>query len=231
MDNPARVLHTRLSAWREKAAKRDRATMRAIVDPSKTSGMLELTSAVSALLAIRDLLSDFSLNSGYSVEVFQRQYPGWWAPVLALRSGWNSTLQPDDVVTRAELDEIEGFANFLDGKLWLLNAASERSLRNVIDQAQKLIEVDETLSPELRTYIHRLVRVVRDALDDEAVGETFKFDDAIQRLFVAFKAAEAEHTPSSSVWRELWTQFVPATLGAALVEAGSLTYQALSASN
>lgn len=222
MSNPARQLHEIYARWRSVANSKSTG-LRGIVNPNTNEGARELAAAASCLIRIDQIIDEFEAN-GRSVAVYRRQYPEWWKGVIGYQKGWSASLGADEILIPTHMDQIESFANYLDGKVWDVDARKD-DLRSILVQARTALENDDELSAPLRSFLHRLLAEIQRALDDDAIGETFDFSDALHRLFVAFKAAEGEATKESGVWRTLWTQFVPALAAGGILEGGALVLQ------
>lgn len=228
MGNPARVLHTIYATWRSAAA--DPKPMSHIINLDTAEGAQALTEAARALVEINDVLTQFERNSS-PVGVYRRQYPEWWKPLVSQQAGWGQNLTPDNIIGEGHLDEIESFANFLDGKVWILDQGDHASLRDFISRARSALENDTALSQILREYIHQLLQQIEIALDDERVGATFDYGEAVRRLLVAFKAAESESTSGQKVWTSLWTQIVSGTSAGAIVQGATIALGAIVGAN
>lgn len=216
MGNPARVLHAIYSNWRVAVSSQPQ-PMYQIINLDTPAGSRVIGNAARALIEIDNLLTQLE-RSGAPVAVYRRQYPEWWKPLVSQQGGWSTNLVSDNIIGEDHLDEIEGFANFLDGKVWTLSGDRSEALRDLVSRARTALESDAALSSELREYIHRLLQQIEIALDDEGVGATFDYAAAIQRLFVAFKAAESERTPGKGTWASLWTQILSGTVSGAIVQ-------------
>jgi hypothetical protein len=224
MSNPARVLHDIYSGWRKRLS--GGAPFASVIDLDSADGAREIAEAARALVRIDDILTGLERDAHYRVGVYRRQYPEWWKGLVSHTHGWGTAIRGDTLVTEAHMDEIEAFANFLDGKVWELDRNDrEASLRGILDDARAALEADDELSEELRLYLHRLLREMRNALDDQVIGSTFDYGDAVMRLFVAFKAAEGESTKKAGLWTNLRTSILPASGLTAAIEGGSILIQ------
>lgn len=225
MTNPARELHSVYGQWREIAVNADRA-MPSIVDPTSNDGASQIINVARLLARIDDILTSME-KDGRNVGVYRRQYPDWTLGMLSYRAGWNGNVHPDHIMTEGHMDEIEAFANFLDGKVIVFAPEQENRLRAILDRARKALEEDETLDAPLREYIHRLLQSIQNALDDAAVGGGFDMAEAVQALWVALRAAESASKANKTVWRDIWTQILAGSVSGALVEAGVITIAAI----
>lgn len=223
MGNPARELHAIYSDWRARLDA-SHGPMTSVVSPDSDEGVRTLIRASRALVRLDEVLTDLA-SQGFKVDLYRRQYPEWWKGVLSFKSGWGTTMQGEHVLSALHMDEIEGCANYLDGKVWELTTSHEQSLREVLADARRALEVDGELSVELRRYVSRLLREIQTALDDQAMGATFDYADAVERLLVAFKAAEGEATHARELWVNLRTSILPAAGFAATIEGVSIFAQ------
>lgn len=224
MNNPARILHAIYSDWRLRLDE-SVATMASVVDPNTPEGARVLVQTAKALVRIDEILATYELSGRYQVQLYRRQYPEWWKGLLSYQAGWAQTMTAEHILSSAHMDEIESFANFLDGKVWELEDLGTASLRSIIADARNALKIDDQLSQELRLYIHRLLQQVEVAMDDDAVGAAFDYEDAVMRLFVAFKAAEGEQTAATGAWGNLRTSILPAGGVATVIEGMSIFAQ------
>lgn len=201
--------------------------MRQLVDPTSRDGAIEVLTAARLLNRIEDLLTDFD-RRGMKVDLYRRQIPDWVAAMVSYQAGWGQQLSSDQVISAEHLDEIEGLANFLDGKVYILGAGTE-TLDGLLARAHSLLADDDELDQQLTEYIHRLLQQITIALEDDAVGIAFDYADAVQRLWVAFRAAEGASPEYADRWRDLWTQISAGTVSGALVQVGSIVIQAITA--
>ncbi|MDD7943526.1 hypothetical protein PUW79_02660 [Microbacterium sp. NE2HP2] len=223
MTNPAWVLHGIYSRWRETVDAANQ-PLNGVLDINSVEAAHELATAARALARMDELLTQFEA-SGRSVGLYRRQYPEWWKGLVAYDYGWGQNLNGEMVMTQVLMDEIEGFAHFLDGKVVVMSPGAKEGLRQILADARDALEVDEHLSPELRAYISRLLHQIQIALDEEAIGATFDYAEAVQNLYVAFKAASGENTDKSGLWNNLLTNILPTGVVAAMIEAGSVLSQ------
>lgn len=198
ISNPARELHEIYSRWREGATGRG-TQLQSVINPGTSEGSQELVRAFRLLTRIADLLALMEAD-GLNVAVYRRQYPRWCYGAIGRHVGWTAQITADHVMTASDMDQIEAFANFLDGKVHEFDPSSSSALREVLRQARSLLEADSSIDPHLRTYLHRLLHEMQTALDDEAVGVGFDMAEAVRRLWVALRAAASASERRKAEW-------------------------------
>ncbi|WP_157421634.1 hypothetical protein [Agromyces sp. Leaf222] len=227
MSNPARELHSLYSEWREALTAGNQALVN-VLRPHTLEGAARLEAGMRLLLRIDGVLRQFE-DDGRNVALYRRQFPGWSMGVLSTEVGWGNNLGSDNLVSAAVMDQLEGFANFLDGKVFEVEAADLDNLRDVLGRARKLLLEDDSLDPNLRYYLHRLLQEMQHAIDDEAFGASYDFSEGAQRLWVAFQAAEAKSAKKGSKWSALVHDITVGVLTTAVIE-GAKFYIAIAAS-
>lgn len=206
MSNPARELHTLYTAWRARVDE-VKGSLENALQPFG-EGASQMIVAMSLLTRIDTTLTRFELD-GLKVDLYRRQQPGWASGVMSYAAGWKVNLTGEHVFTQAKLDEIEGFANYLDGKVLEYSDLQASELLHIVGRAQKALAEDTELDSLLSLYIHRLLQQIVEALTDQNFGIKFDVEAAAEELSVAFRAAEASSSKErASVWRELWTNMV-----------------------
>jgi hypothetical protein len=158
---------------------------------------------VYRLLARIDVILNQLDSDGYDVGLFRRQFAAWVRIPLGLRGGWSTAASVEHFIPSAIIDQVEGLALFLDGKVYEFDVSRHDDLRALVADVRMALEVDVELPQPLRIYIHRLLAEIQHALNDEAIGEAFDLADAIRRLWVALGSAEnaSADDKSKSMWR------------------------------
>ncbi len=212
MSNPARELHGIYTSWQAKLAEKASRTPRQIIAPAGR-GFDEAIRAAGLLVRMHQLIGQLD-EDGYSVDLYRRQLPGWLAPLasanVASGAGWS--------LDAALLDQIEGFANFLDGKVPVVGADKMANLLDVVARAIELLAQDGSLPEYLKTYIRRLLQQIRTALEDAQAGTPVDIGGLAYSLWVAFAAAEGQSKSKGSVWKDLGHQLLTGTISGAIVQ-------------
>lgn len=224
VSNPARELHAIYVDWQSKIHP-PRASVGDVLRPTTAQGQPQYLTAMKLLIRMGDLLTEFESN-GMAVDVFRKWYPKWWGPVLAHPGGWR-TDNAASAFPQEVLDQIEVYATFLDGKVYEFPDAKKPTLRSVLDEVRDLLEKDDSLDQALRQYIHRLLTLIQNALDDEAVGAATDMATRVRELWVALRAAEGASVEKKSRWNKVWWKIWPSAAAGAVVEGGSVLVQAL----
>ncbi|QPZ39712.1 hypothetical protein [Paramicrobacterium chengjingii] len=225
MSNSARDLHILYSSWRDRFASKT-STAKGALEPHTAKGAQEFVQAFRLLGRIDVLLRQLE-QDGYNVSLYRRQFPKWSAGVLSSGSGWASSMSPDNLVHPTVMDQIEGCANYLDGKVFVYEHDDSEALDSLVSRARVALNGDPDLDPQLHYYIHRLLQEIEIALSDESAGIAFDYTAAVQRLWVAMRAAEGASTDDDSKrrWRDAWQSILTGTVSGGLVQAGALMFQ------
>lgn len=202
MSNPARELHEIFLDWRTRHPGSS-SSMLNVVEVRNEDGAAQMLRVYRLLARIDTILGQLEAD-GYSVSLFRRQVGVWVTIPLGLQGGWANTVHVDNFIPQTIVDQVEGLALFLDGKVYVFDAAHNEDLRGLLRDVRGALEDDDDELPRpLKLYIHRLLVEIQHALDDEAIGEAFDFADAVRRLWVALGSAENSSTEerSKSKWR------------------------------
>lgn len=227
MSNPAWQLHAMYDDLRTRADAGS--SLDALLELDSQAGHRWWMTAASLLARIERLLEALR-QEGHRVGVYQRQTKNWLSPLTGRQTGgWNTAVNGDQVISQDHMDQIEALASFLDGKIRELDDPSKESLRDIVDRAGGLLAEDDSLPSYLRVYLHRLIQEVSNALQDEAAGVAFDFDDATTRLAVALSAAGAQSKSKSDAWMSLIRDMTAGVGSGLLVEGFNATLRALGA--
>lgn len=151
--------------------------MKHIVSPRSRTGASRFTVAADCLARIDRVIAAMEVDRSHFAAMYRRQFPTWWLPLISYGKGWQQNLGPDDVVTEGHLDQIQGFAHYLDGKIWEVEAENE-DLRSFVRNARAALEDDGSVSGPLRAYRSRLLQEIDRALNDGAIGRMFDYSTA-----------------------------------------------------
>lgn len=225
MGNPARVAHDILAAWRQRATPKPGANPPALRTVRTQPDVVRLATALSEIEALLGQLE----RDGVRVKAYRNQIPDWWSGLIVPDYTPGQGTGADGIITNEHLDEIDACASFLDFYVHAVSESQMDNLRNIVSEARSALEHDQHLSQQLRVYIHRLLREIEHALDDQAVGEVFDFAEAALRLRVAFQAATQEETPKRDTWHTLWTAIASGAAANALTQGAGIAIGSLSA--
>lgn len=222
MANPARELHVLYSDWISRMAPDSTGAPRAmnsVIRPTSVAGAEEIIHAGRLLARISELLDQLE-RKGHNVGLYRRQLPDWTLGMIGYHGGWGSPMKARNVMHEEHMDEIEGFANFLDGKVPVLTQDGEVRLRDVTRQARDLLEQDDSLDPRIKLYIYSLLDEIQRGLDESKLSGSFDFAASMERLWVAMRAAEGSSKKASALWRDLWVSFATGLVSGGLIESG-----------
>ena len=227
MTNPALELHDLYLSWRDRiAASPNQQNMKVHLGIDSPEGMSEVRRAFALLATIDEILKRFELD-GRRFQPYRKQLDQWARIPLSVRAGWAANVSPLHLISESVLDQVQSFGGYLEGKVLELAPAQDSNLRNLIAQADALLD-DEDFDPALRQYLRRLITAIRYALDDEQAGKGFDFTAAVEQLWVALNAA-AERAPEHQRprWRKLVEQVSVGIAIAAPVEAAGIVLSAI----
>lgn len=220
MSNPARELHLIFSDWQARYPGGE-ASMLNVVDVRSPAGADEML-RVYRLLARTDAILSQLATDGYAVGLFRRQVATWVQIPLGLNGGWSTGAYAENFIPQATIDQVEGLALFLDGKVYVFDSDRNDDLRELLGEVRSALEEDTELPRPLKVYLHRLLAEIQIALDDAAIGEAFDFADAVRRLWVALGSAENSSTEerSKSRWRRFAERILFDSTAQAMVTGG-----------
>lgn len=201
MSNPARELHEIFLEWRTRHPGGS-SSMFNVIEVRNDEGAAQMLRVYRLIARVDAILGQLEAD-GYTVSLFRRQVAGWVRIPLGLQGGWTNAVHAETFMPQAIVDQVEGLALFLDGKVYVFDASRNDDLRGLIRDVRGALEEDDELPRPLRLYLHRLLTEIQQALDDSAIGEAFDFADAVRRLWVALGSAENSSTEerSKSKWR------------------------------
>lgn len=222
MSNPARQLHSIYLSWQTKLVEKPSGSPRSLLAP--TGGGFDEAILVAALLVRMRRLIDQMAEEGRPVDLYRRQIPSWFAPLASTNL---SAAGGRGLIDAGLLDQIEGFANFLDDKVPMISADKQDNLYDLVAQALAVLEDDESLPRELSGYIRRLLQQIRVALESSRAGSAVDVGELAYSLWVAFAAAEARSKDNGNRWRDLGVQLLAGTVSGTIVQSGATILGAL----
>ncbi len=181
---------------------------------------------MGALIAIDRELTALETR-GRNMASYRRIYPQWMHGVLAYPHGWTTT--QGDFSIHA-LDSLDHLAELLD----LTTAAHVApevvaTIPAMLDNISALLAEDDSITPQLRAYLLRLVQETRTAVEEHDVLNTFDLDVAMERLWVALQAAADQSEKKSDKWRSFFSQVAVSAFGGAIASAPTVIQAALTA--
>lgn len=220
--NPARRLHDTLIGWRLEHGMNARPV--GSVRELRTPEGLDAQFAALEDLHLVEVGLDELQERGVRVAVYRRYINAWRRMVISFPHGWEPNVGRDDVYGRAALDQLDTLADWFDDRRPSPTIEQKASLNSITSDAQTILDADASLSPGLRSYIGKLLREIRNALDDELLDERFDYEAAAQRLWVALIAAADQSTDPKQKpkWKDTMTRFVWDASASALGSAPSI---------
>lgn len=172
--------------------------------------------AMECLAAIRNLIRELEAG-GRDMSWTESLLPIWVRAVIIYPEGWKEGTNADALITDHALDGLRWLADTIRSIRPQITPEQHDRVMGLLDDIDELRMTDESVPEDLREYIHRLTQHARNCVEDYEALRKFDITDAIERLWVALRAAEgyaSEETKSR--WRRAWESIrVPA--GAALL--------------
>jgi len=216
MTNAARRLHDQFLEWLSAGSSQSSATARGMTD---TEGAAEQHREVMTdLLDVERGLRRLS-TVGRPVDIFENMLPSWTMTVLSFPD-WNNVPQ-SLFFTAHSMDVLRLLADTFD---LLAPNVDLQPLEEIVAAAEQLLREDDTITGELRGYLHGLLQELRIVLSDVSNLSTFDLNGALQRLWVTFFAA-AEQSSKPQGWRDLAHDVFVGTAGGLLANLPALGMQ------
>ncbi|AIV40002.1 MULTISPECIES: hypothetical protein [unclassified Curtobacterium] len=229
MINAAYALYDIFLEWREAAAAgvvaNDARGWNA--DPMvATTKMLE-TSAL--LTAIDRALSEMEAD-GLNVYVSRESFPQWGRMAANAGTTWGQQSDPGAAFPSAAMGQLQMLGTLIEATKGRIAPGGLDRLSAVVDEAIGLLEEDQTISAELRYYLVKLVREIRDAMEDETLAGGFDYASAAERLWVAMQAAAGQADEERSPrWRDAAAKLIVPAVTGAITHAATLGYDGVAA--
>lgn len=171
---------------------------------------------VAALAEVESAINSWAL-AGMDVHLMRQCLARWKSSALNTFTTNSGRVKWD--LSDIMLKDTEGLLS--DGDLMGLQAVAEKMsmstveysktarehMSQMIDEAIKCIQSDDSLPNELVVYIARLVSEARTALDEYNLTGDFKLSIAFDRLYNALRVAETK-TKHSETWKTFREQFM-----------------------
>lgn len=220
--NPARRLHDTLLVWINEHGTSQKA-VGSVRRLGSEAGQDDLFTALHDLYLVEVGLDDLE-ERGVKVRVYRRYVKDWRNMVISFPHGWNSSVGGHEVYSIAAMDQLDTLADWFDDRRPSPTSEQKASLNSITSDAQSILDADDSLSLGLRSYIGKLLREIRNALDDELLDERFDYETAAQRLWVALIAAADQSTDPKQKprWKDAMTRFVWDASASALGSAPSI---------
>lgn len=163
-----------------------------------------------------DGLSALNIDMGAS----KTYLPQWGKMAASVDVSWSNATGASSAFPSDALSQLQSLATIIDLAGAQIQPANLDLLSNVVEQVIDLLGSDESLSDHLRAYLVKLVREIRNALEDEKVGGGFNFADAAERLWVAMQAASAQSEQSAAQWKDTAAKLLPQAVVGVLTHMG-----------
>lgn len=225
MSNPARELHEIFRAWRGLIAPNGSVPARVFSPTPGSEHTDSLQHAYRLITRLRTVLTGLESQGHEGLGLFNRQIDEWSKVPVSM--GATTAIRPGVLISDTLLQQIEGFALFLDGKVPVIALEHQERLSEVVARARTLVEDDDELDINLRRYIHTLLAEIDLALSNDRVGKSFDFAEAAMRLRTAFGAAATESPDNGARWRNLLASIGINTAASALVGTGQTMLEIL----
>jgi hypothetical protein len=164
------------------------------------------------IVGLTDLNIDMTASASY--------LPRWGEMAASVGVAWSSNTGMGSAFPADAMAQLRALGTIIQLAGGQARPTNLNILRDVVDKTIELLGEDDSLTGELRAYLVKLVREIRDALDDEVVGGGFDFTDAAERLWVAMHAASAQSSSRADVWKEQAARMLPPAVGGVLTHVG-----------
>lgn len=223
MTNSARALHEIFREW-TKVSSPHQIAARGLNEPEADARFQE---HVVAMVHIAHLNAELDRleQSGRNVASYRKMITPWIQAVLAYPKGFEQN-NSASLFREHYLDSLEHLADLLDLHHTQLKPGVVGELAQLLLEVEELLAADQTITNELRAYLHRLVSECRQALADHSVLGTFDLQEAAFRLWVGMNAAAEQSRSKKSSWRDFARKVLPGTVSGLLVATPSLAFQA-----
>jgi hypothetical protein len=164
---------------------------------------------------------------GFNMTMSKEYLPQWGRMAASVGASWtsnNHTVQPFPADAMSQLQALSTILELAQTRTGPTNLDL---LSDVVTQASELLKDDESLSDELRAYLVKLVREIRNALEDDTLGDGFNFAEAAERLWVAMQAAAGESSEKSDSWKQAAASLLPSAAAGVLTHMGVVGFDAV----
>jgi hypothetical protein len=171
---------------------------------------------LGALSRVIDGLS----NDGFNMTMSKEYLPQWGRMAASVGASWTSNNHSVEPFPADAMFQLQALSTILELAQTRTGPANLDLLSDVVTQASELLKGDESLSDELRSYLVKLVREIRNALEDDTLGGGFNFAEAAERLWVAMQAAAGESRENSEGWKHAAASLLPSAAAGVLTHMG-----------
>jgi hypothetical protein len=175
---------------------------------------------LSDLIRTIDGISDLGMN----VSAAKSYYSVWGRMIASVDVSWSNGNGADQAFPQDALSQLQSVSTIIELAGSQVTPTNLELLNQVITQAIELLKDDESLSDELRSYLVKLIREIRNALEDDEVGGGFNFAEAAERLWVAMHAASSQSTSKSNAWKTAALKLLPPTASGVLTHVGTVGF-------
>ncbi|MDR6572333.1 hypothetical protein J2X60_000969 [Curtobacterium sp. 320] len=161
---------------------------------------------------------------GLDVSASLAYLPRWGAMAAGVGVGWGNVNGRDIAFPPDAMAQLRMLATLIEVAGGQAAPANRDLLGEVVEEAMRLLQEDETITGELRAYLVKLVREIRTALEDDRIGTAFDFADASERLWVAMHAASAQSAKEPSAWKAGAAKLLPPAISGVLVHMGTVGF-------
>ncbi|MGN7222923.1 hypothetical protein ACTHQN_08670 [Curtobacterium flaccumfaciens] len=153
--------------------------------------------------------------------------PRWGEMAAGVGVAWSSAVGREEAFPADAMAQLRMLATLIEATGAQAAPANRDLLADVVAEAIALLEEDDSITGELRWYLVKLVREIRDALEDDRIGGGFNFADAAERLWVAMHAAAAQSGEKPSAWSTGAAKLLPPAVSGVLVHMGTVGFDGI----
>ncbi|WP_344814657.1 hypothetical protein [Microlunatus aurantiacus] len=207
--NPAQELLDLFEVWFKDQAS-DVVTSRGYAGESPHIIAENMRRGMQAVVGIDRALDQLAAR-GRKIAVYLQYVAKWTFMVVAYPQAWQQVAS-SNLYSKDAVNVLELLAHQIDNDLADTDPAAVEHLTQVLADVRAVLGEDDSISPELRWYLGRLLSQIDDALTD-ATYNVFDLRSALERLWVAMGAATAESREPTR-WQKIRDQIlVPASVG------------------
>lgn len=179
-----------------------------------------------ALIGRIELEIDRLEQDGRRVTRFRDALPDWIRAVLIYRTNsWTAATPAGNDFPELAMATLDMLADTLDHHASeSLDPVAVANLRALLDEVVEAAKSDDSLSERLRTHIIRAARHLQTCVDEFDVMGSSRTMEALDALWVAAKAAEAESS-RKGFWAKFAERFFYPTAAGLLANGPSLALQ------
>jgi hypothetical protein len=208
MRNPAAELHAIFEKWKRTGSPRTAAYIaRGLHDTGggdSNAAFDEHIRAMRLLAECQNIINEMESN-GTDVATFRRTLRLWAAAILHYPHNWQNAGEAAAPFKEHAMDTLSTLAILLEARGPLITVEGMSLLKQLLADVTDLLQVDDSISADMRAHVYAVVQTLRRYLDDVDMYGQADFKDAIRDLWVSLNAAAGQ---ADEKHRSKWQAFV-----------------------